>query len=53
MAWIAALGRRRGAELIAWTVAAENHPAVRFYRRSGASVVEDQRLMWCPIAPAP
>lgn len=53
MAWIAALGRRRGAELIAWTVAMENRSAVRFYQRLGASFVEDQRLMWCPIAPAP
>jgi len=52
MAWIGEVGRRRGAELIAWSVAIENHAAVRFYERLGARFVEDQRLMWCPIGDA-
>jgi ribosomal protein S18 acetylase RimI-like enzyme len=47
------IGRKRGAELMAWSVLTQNSAAVRFYRRLGAAAVDDQLTMYRPIPPAP
>lgn len=46
------IGRRRGAESIAWSVLKDDRAARSFYEKLGARYVDESRVMWCPI-PAP
>ena len=46
---VGAIGRRRGAGSIAWSVLKDDLAARRFYEKQGARYIDESRVMWCPI----
>lgn len=50
---IGEIGRRRGAESVAWSVLQGDVAARSFYEKLGARYVDDSRVMWCPIPALP
>ena len=45
------IGRRRGAEAVAWSVLTGDRAARSFYEKLGAAYVDDSRVMWWDTSP--
>ena len=50
---IGEIGRRRGAESVAWSVLTSDRAARSFYEKLGARYVDNSQVMWCPIPDLP